>query len=99
MDATIITTLIASITSVIIALINNRNVKQGNEERKMFAAKQAILQMISEDYIAVELRQTLPSNHSRVLYEYDIYKKHGGNSDIDEKLEEYGEWYSSLKIS
>lgn len=98
MDTAIIIAIIVAVTDIIISIINNcKLTKQGNDNQ-MFAAKQAILQMINEDYIAVELRHKLPSNHSRILYEYDIYKAKGGNSDIDEKVEEYLKWYSSLNL-
>jgi len=98
MQQAIIISLITSITGVVVALINNKEILQGNRDRKMFSAKQSILQMITEDEIAVELMGKLPSNHSRILYEYDIYKKNGGNSDIDEKIDEYSKWYSNLEV-
>ena len=63
---------------------------------KMHAAKQSILQMQMEDVIAVELLKKLPVNHSNIHYEYDEYKKAGGNSDIDKKMEEYEEWFNNV---
>lgn len=63
---------------------------------KMHSAKQSILQMMMEDVIAVEILHKLPVNHSNIYYEYDHYKKNGGNSDIDKKMREYEEWYEKL---
>ena len=62
----------------------------------MHSAKQSILQMIMEDVIAVEILHKLPINRSSIYYEYDHYKKNGGNSDIDKKMQEYEEWYEKL---
>jgi hypothetical protein len=63
---------------------------------KMHSAKQSILQMQMEDVIAVELLHRLPANHTNIHYEYDEYKKAGGNSDIDTKMKEYEEWYKNI---
>lgn len=98
MDTAIIIAIIVAVTDIIISIINNCKLTKQGKENKMFSAKQSILQMINEDFVAVELRNVLPTNHSRILYEYDIYKANGGNSDIDEKMEEYRHWYSSLNL-
>lgn len=98
MEVAIVSAIITALASVVVALINNGAIRQGNKERKMYAAKQSILQMIMEDEMSVELMNKLPTNHSRILYEYDVYKRQGGNSDIDEKIEEYKKWYSGLKM-
>jgi len=98
MQQAIIISLITSITGVVVALINNKAILQGSRDRKMYAAKQSILQMILEDEISVELMGKIPDNHARIVYEYDIYKKSGGNSDIDSKYKAYEEWYSSLEV-
>lgn len=66
---------------------------------KMHAAKQSILQMQMEDVIAVELLHKLPVNHTNIKYEYDEYHKNGGNSDIDEKMEEYENWYRNIDFT
>lgn len=64
---------------------------------KRHSAKQSILQMMMEDVISVELLHKLPYNHSNIYYEYDIYHKNGGNSDMDIKLKEYEEWYDKIE--
>lgn len=80
------------------AIITAVNQIKLNRQSNMNSAKQSILQMQMEDVISVEILHKIPTNHSRILYEYDIYKKNGGNSDVDEKMKEYQEWYSDQKI-
>ena len=86
----IITALIPALVTII---TSNRQFKLS----KMHAAKQSILQMQMEDVIAVELLHRLPVNHTNIHYEYDEYKRCDGNSDIDKKMEEYEEWYESVR--
>lgn len=64
---------------------------------RMHSAKQSILQMQMEDVISVELLHKLPYNHENIYYEYDNYKKDGGNSDIDKKMKEYEKWYEKVE--
>ena len=85
----LITVSIPSIVTLITYLLSQRT-------SKMHSAKQSILQMIMEDVIAVEILHKLPVNRSNIYYEYDHYKKTGGNSDIDKKMQEYEEWYEKL---
>lgn len=59
------------------------------------AAKQSILQMISEDQIAV-LYDDMPTNYQNILHEYDIYHRNGGNSYITSKVENYKEWFDKM---
>lgn len=65
---------------------------------KMHSAKQSILQMIMEDYMTVEHFNKPPRNYVNVHYEYDVYKKNDGNSDIDTKMAEYEKWYNGLEF-
>lgn len=60
------------------------------------SAKQSILQMILEDHIAVNEGQ-LPTNYQNVLHEFDIYHKNGGNSYVEERVEEYKRWYNHIQ--
>lgn len=85
----LITVSIPSIVTLITHLVSQRT-------SKMHSAKQSILQMIMEDIIAVEVLHRLPVNRSNIYYEYDHYKKNGGNSDIDKKMQEYEKWYEKL---
>lgn len=94
----IVLQLIIGIVAVIVALINNGKLNKQSSERKMNSAKQSILMMIQEDYIAVELRKKLPDNHQRILKEYKDYTDNKGNGIVTEKVEEYLNWYSSLNL-
>lgn len=85
----LITVSIPSIVTLVTHLFSQRT-------SKMHSAKQSILQMIMEDVIAVEVLHKLPVNRSNIYYEYDHYKKNGGNSDIDKKMQEYEKWYDKL---
>ena len=85
----LITVSIPSLVTLITHIFSQRT-------SKMHSAKQSILQMIMEDVIAVEVLHKLPINRSSIYYEYDHYKKNGGNSDIDKKKQEYEEWYEKL---
>lgn len=60
------------------------------------AAKESILQMISEDKLAV-LYKEMPTNYQNILHEYDIYHRHGGNSYITEKVEDYKTWFIKVQ--
>ena len=91
----ILTPIIVAIIPTIATLITSNHQKR---ENRMFSAKQSILQMQMEDVISVELLHKVPYNYTNIHYEYDKYKKNGGNSDIDEKMKEYEEWHNSLKI-
>lgn len=86
--------LVAGIPALVTLITSSKQLKLS----KMHAAKQSILQMQMEDVIAVEILNNLPVNHTNILYEYDEYKKNGGNSDIDTKMKEYLNWYNSLNL-
>jgi archaellum component FlaG (FlaF/FlaG flagellin family) len=90
--------IIAFITAGFPALVTIITSLANRKLSKMHSAKQSILQMIMEDYITVEMFQKPPRNYMNIHYEYDIYHKNGGNSDIDTKMTEYEDWYSSLKL-
>ncbi len=90
--------IIAIITAGIPAIVTIITNAQSTRMSKMHNAKQSILQMQTEDIIAVELLHKVPTNYSNIHYEYDEYKKNGGNSDIDKKMKEYEAWYSGLNI-
>ena len=51
-----------------------------------------------EDIIAVEVLHKPPVNYTNIHYEYDIYKRNGGNSDIDIKMKAYEEWYKNINL-
>lgn len=87
----IITALVTLITSVatLIKTVSQARINARN------AAKESILQLINEDYIA-DLRGELPTNYQNVLHEYDLYHAHGGNSYITLKVEQYKKWFLEI---
>jgi len=89
----IVTSLIAAGIPALVTILTSNSQKRMS---KMHSAKQSILQMQMEDVIAVEVLHKLPVNHTNIRYEYDEYKKNGGNSDIDLKMKEYEEWYENI---
>ena len=89
--------MIALITASIPALVTLITNSNSTKLSKMHSAKQSILQMMMEDVIAVEVLHKLPINYSNISYQYDIYKRNGGNSDIDKKMQEYIDWYKSVE--
>jgi len=91
------TILVALITTCIPALTTIITARKQRSLSKMHSAKQSILQMQMEDIINYEILHKLPRNYTNLHYEYDNYKAEGGNSDIDIKMNEYEEWYSSIK--
>lgn len=90
--------IIALITAGFPALVTIITSVANHRLSRRHSAKQSILQMIMEDYITVEMFQKPPRNYMNIHYEYDIYHKSGGNSDIDAKMAEYEDWYCSLKL-
>ena len=89
----IITALITACVPASVTLILGLNNKKLN---KQHAAKQSILQMILEDRVRVS-SGGLPENYQAILHEFDIYTKNGGNSYVHNKVDEYVEWYKSLR--
>ena len=84
----LITVLVPSITTIITSLI-------AKKENYMHNAKQSILQLIVEDKIRV-IEGGIPENKQNILKEYDDYHKHGGNSYVKEKVDNYEKWYSNI---
>lgn len=78
-----------TLTTAITAVCQSRATKKN-------AAKQSILQMIMEDHMAIQEKK-LPTNYQNVLHEFDIYKKNGGNSYMEEKVTEYKKWFAEVE--
>lgn len=103
MDITaVITTTITAIASVVIALSNTysnsqrkKDKEETREQLERNNAKNAILNMMTQDIIRAELLHKMPENHQAILEEFDRYQKNGGNSYIKSKLSDYEEWYAS----
>ena len=60
------------------------------------SAKQSIFQMILEDRMSVQ-EGKLPTNYQNVLKEFDLYHKNGGNSYVEQKVEEYKKWFVQMQ--
>lgn len=84
----LITMGIPSITTIITSLI-------AKKDNYIHNAKQSILQLIVEDKIRV-IEGGIPENKQNILKEFDDYEKHGGNSYVHEKVENYKKWYSTV---
>lgn len=78
-----------TLTTAITAICQSRATKKN-------AAKQSILQMIMEDHMAIQ-EGKLPTNYQNVLHEFDIYKKNGGNSYVEEKVNDYKKWFIEVE--
>lgn len=66
---------------------------------KMHSAKQSILQMIMEDKVAWIIDKDFPTNYGRVIDEYVVYHKNGGNGEVTKKVDEYKKWYGDIEQS
>ena len=76
-----------------VTIVTTMSVKR---QANKHSCRQSILQLIMEDKIAVEVEHKLPENYQAVLDEYDEYHKCYGNHYIDEKVEEYKQWYKQV---
>lgn len=85
----IITVGIPSATSVIVGFFNYKVASRNS-------AKHSILQLIMEDRMDWKDGK-FPSNYQAVLHEYDVYKKNGGNSYVEQRVEEYKAWYAKVE--
>lgn len=103
MDITaVITTTITAIASVVIALSNTysnsqrkKDKEETREQLERNNAKNAILNMMTQDIIRAELLHKMPENHKAILEEYDRYQKNGGNSYVKSKVADYEDWFKS----
>lgn len=100
MDNTVVVALIAIIptlaTGVSTTYLNSKRKKDKEEAKKiaqMNASKSAILDMITQDIIYVDILKRRPENHKSILDEYDKYTDNGGNSWLKEKVDVYLNWY------
>ena len=93
-EAIVVSLITAGIPAIVTLITSYKHVKLST----MHSAKQSILQMQIEDIIAVEVLRKPPVNYTNIHYEYDIYKRNGGNSDIDIKMKAYEEWYKNINL-
>ena len=86
---TAITVGIPSATSIVVGFFNYKISARNS-------AKSSILQLIMEDRMDWKDGK-FPSNYQAVLHEYDIYKKNGGNSYVEERVNQYKTWYKGIQ--
>lgn len=94
MDNAIIVALISAGFPVIATLISAYSARKREEKH---SARDAILQLILEDHVAV-MEGGLPVNYTSVLHEFDTYHKNGGNSYVSKKVEEYEDWFHEQEL-
>lgn len=90
----IIIALISAGFPVIATAITAYSARKRDEKH---SARDAILQLILEDHVAV-MEGHLPVNYTSVLHEFDTYKKNGGNSYVEKKVHEYEDWFASEEL-
>ena len=84
----IIKVLIPAVVTLISTVLLKRQANKHN-------TRSNIMQLIFEDHVRV-MEGKLPENRQLIHEEFDEYKRSGGNSYIDEKINEYEKWYKSL---
>lgn len=85
----IITVGIPSVTSIVVGFLNYKAASRNS-------AKASILQLIMEDRMDWKDGK-FPSNYQAILHEYDVYKKNGGNSYVEERVNQYKDWYKGIQ--
>lgn len=92
MDPNIAQIIVAAITVSVPPLVTLITTKSVKRQANKHSTRQSILQLILEDKIAV-MENRLPENYQAIMDEYDEYHNCYGNHYIDEKIEEYQNWY------
>ena len=92
MDPSIAQIIVAVITVCVPTLATLVTTKSVKRQANKHSTRQSILQLILEDKIAV-MEDRLPENYQAIMDEYDEYHTCYGNHYIDEKIEEYQNWY------
>lgn len=100
MDSAILIALITAVpttaTAVSTVYLNSKRKKDRDEAEQRArrdAAKNSILNMMTQDIIYSEILKKAPENHKAILKEFDEYTKNGGNSWLKEKVQIYMNWY------
>lgn len=100
MDSAILIALITAVpttaTAVSTVYLNSKRKKDRDEAEQRArrdAAKNSILNMMTQDIIYSEILKKTPENHQAILKEFDEYTKNGGNSWLKEKVQIYMKWY------
>jgi len=82
--------IIPTTTTLIVGALQDRAGKRRS-------SRNAITGLIIEDHVRVAEGKA-PENEQAIHEEFDIYKKAGGNSYIQGKVENYDRWHSQLKV-
>lgn len=82
--------ILPTVTTIIVGALQNR----ANKRR---SARSAITGLMVEDHVRVGEGKA-PENEQAIHEEYDIYRKAGGNSYIQSKVENYDKWHSQLLV-
>lgn len=92
----LITAVPTTATAVSTVYLNSKRKKDRDEAEQRArrdAAKNSILNMMTQDIIYSEILKKAPENHQAILKEFDEYTKNGGNSWLKEKVQIYMNWY------
>ena len=89
----IIVAIIGAIATIMTTLISSKKQKSLSER---YDAKNSIMMMTHEDPLLVQ-EGHLPVNYQNILHEFDLYRKNGGNSYMEEKVEAYKKWYKEVE--
>lgn len=82
--------IIPTTTTVVVGAIQNRSSVRRS-------SRNAITGLIIEDHVRVAEGKA-PENEQAIHEEFDVYKRAGGNSYIQGKVENYDRWHSQLKV-
>ena len=81
---------IPTTTTIVVGAMQNRASKRRS-------ARNAITGLMVEDHVRVSEGKA-PENEQAIHEEFDIYRKSGGNSYIQGKVENYDAWHAQLKV-
>lgn len=80
--------LVAVITALIPAVVNLITSGKVMRRSRLESAKSHILTLITEDRVRMLSKQD-PINYQHIMYEFDRYRRYGGNSYMCDKVKEY----------
>lgn len=89
----VLVAIIGAIATITTTIISSKKQKSLTER---YDAKNSIMMMIHEDRLLVQ-EGHFPVNYQNILHEFDIYRKNGGNSYIEEKIDSYKKWFRKVE--
>lgn len=96
MDESIAQIIITAITVCVPALVTLLTSKKLKKQANKHNTRSDIMQLIIEDHVR-NMEGFAPENYQAILDEYDEYRQNGGNSYIHAKVDDYKEWYKTIK--